>query len=131
MPGLTKSSLYRGEITDAAVTATLAALRRIERAEHRERLLHDGFAKPEYRLYSVKDREIFPGGKTRNRPLLRASDLKFDVSRHSARSISRRIRCAGSHPGVSSNIFGLDLCPYGGQIENGNQIEGISSVPKV
>ncbi|KAH7142918.1 hydrogenase maturation factor hoxX [Dactylonectria estremocensis] len=123
-PGVTKSTLYRGPITRAAITATLAALVRIATAAHRHtchpttyafsRLVPD----PEYRLSSVAKRLPFLGGATHRRPLLKAAHRDFDVRSDTARDISRRVRSADSQPGCLSQLFGgPSLYIYGGTIE--------------
>lgn len=125
-PKLTKSSLYRGDVTQAAIAATLAAIQRIEHAsasfKQGQRCLEPyspGLkAKPEYGQLSVSDRTPFQGGATHVRPLLRASFASFDTTRHTAQQISRRIRCADSQPGTMSKIFGPNLYLYGGLIDD-------------
>lgn len=124
-PRLTKSSLYRGDITRAAIVATMAAVQRIESASMSlqrrfspspcsSRLV----ANPDYARLSVSDNLPFQGGITRNRPLFRASYAAFDTARHTALQISRRIRCGDSQPGVYSNTFGPNLYLYGGMIDD-------------
>ena len=125
-PSLTKSSLYRGNVTRAAVIATLAAVQRIETASssNPQRRANNGpcsarlVANPEYARLSVSDNSPFQGGPTHARPLFKASYASFDVTRHSAQLISRRIRCADSQPGVYSNVFGPNLYLYGGAIDD-------------
>lgn len=124
-PRLTKSSLYRGDITRAAIVATTAAVQRIESASMplqrrfsvspcSSRLV----ANLDYARLSVSDNLPFQGGITRNRPLFRASYAAFDTGRHTAQQISRRIRCGDSQPGVYSNVFGPNLYLYGGMIDD-------------
>jgi enoyl-CoA hydratase/carnithine racemase/methionyl-tRNA formyltransferase len=128
-PGLTKSELYRGPVTRAAVKAVSAALSRITAANtiHRETINpivdHESpfpsslKAHMDYRHSSVGTRLPFQGGKTFSRPLLKAIQRDFDISRHTAQQISRRIRCGDSQPGVQSRVFGPSLYIYGGIIE--------------
>ena len=123
---LTKSSLYRGNVTRAAIIATLTAVQRIESASsiNSQRRASNGpcsarlVANPEYARLSVSNNLPFQGGPTHARPLFKASYASFDVTRHTAQFISRRIRCADSQPGVYSNVFGPDLYLYGGAIDN-------------
>lgn len=118
-PGLTKSSLYRGEVTQAAVTATLAAIQRIETATLTGPTTRQNLqSKPEYAKLSVADGMPFGGGITHARPLLKASLGSFDIARHTARYISRRIRGGDSQPGVLSRIFGPNLYLYGGLVDD-------------
>ncbi|GAB7329625.1 hypothetical protein MBLNU13_g01372t1 [Cladosporium sp. NU13] len=125
-PSLTKSSLYRGNVTRAAIIATLTAVQRIESASsiNPQRRASNGpcsarlVANPEYSRLSVSDNSPFQGGPTHARPLFKASYASFDVTRHTAQFISRRIRCADSQPGVYSNVFGPNLYLYGGAIDD-------------
>lgn len=139
-PGLTKSDVYRGPVTQAAIKASISAIDRIQRAMTKTPLsatpsakLAGGFsikhnrgaispdleASPSYRLLSVSTLATFQGGKTHHRPLLPAKKRDFDPSRHTAQQISRRIRCGDSQPGVLSKVFGQALYIYGGIIEEG------------
>lgn len=121
--GLTKSALYRGSITRAAITATLAAVMRIQNAAALQRISgSQAFganlpANPQFRELSVSDRQPFQGGKLHDRPLLKAVSRDFDITRHSAQQISRRIRCGDSQPGAQSKVFGPSLYVYGGLVD--------------
>lgn len=121
--GLTKSALYRGSVTRAAITATLAAVSRIQNAAAlqnstgRQVFGANLPANPQYRELSVSDRQPFQGGRLHDRPLLKAASRDFDITRHTAQQISRRIRCGDSQPGAQSNVFGPSLYVYGGQID--------------
>ncbi|KAG5978178.1 hypothetical protein E4U55_006319 [Claviceps digitariae] len=143
---VTKSSLYRGPVTRAAIAATLAAVERIEAAStlvlavssgapasppstptndgtdrkrgKGERITPALIAHAEFATLSVTSSQPFLGGMTRHRPLLKAAQRDFDVRKHPASSISRRIRSADSQPGCLSGLFGRKLYLYGGMIEN-------------
>ena len=138
-PGLTKSSLYRGAVTNAAVTATMTAIRRIQDSDLSSAHDFAGAPKvystqrgtdshitwssqltadPRFAVLSVTDHSPFLGGKLHHRPLLKAASRSFDLSKHNAQQVSRRIRCADSQPGVLSTIFGPNLYLYGGTIES-------------
>jgi enoyl-CoA hydratase/carnithine racemase/methionyl-tRNA formyltransferase len=175
-PDATKSNLYRGPVTRAALAATLAAIDRIDAAaavqpksatddshpttsesatntadastSHRgrtsttdrcdvsqqtspdpgattaaggisPRLTPD----PSYRTTSVTMQAPFLGGATHHRPLLKAAQRDFDVHTHTAREISRRIRCADSQPGCLTRVFGgVNLYVYGGTVEEGHDV---------
>lgn len=138
-PGLTKSDLYRGPVTRAALSATQAAIRRIEDSAIISRMpdLATGNSKrdhsppptagkytphlkarAEYGLLAVSDCQAFQGGKTHHRPLLKAAQRDFDVTRHGSQQISRRIRCGDSQPGVLSKVFGASLYLYGGLVDD-------------
>lgn len=126
-PGVTKSTLYRGPVTRAAVAATLAALDRILVASQRADVENRDFARltpePEYRLASVTKQLPFLGGETHRRPLLKAAHRDFDVGVDSARDISRRIRSADSQPGCLTQLFGPSLYVYGGIVDDGRDFE--------
>ncbi|QDS73431.1 hypothetical protein FKW77_008537 [Venturia effusa] len=136
-PELTKSDVYRGPVTQAAIKASISAIDRIQKAmikspssgakplagklgpQHHGVISPDLSASPSYRLLSVSTLATFQGGKTHHRPLLPAKKRDFDPSRHTAQQISRRIRCGDSQPGVLSKVFGQPLYIYGGIIEEG------------
>jgi len=136
-PRLNKSTLYRGLVTQAAVVATIKAVERFQHAyssnpkEDADPGLHGArvAARPEYARLSVTDNLPFKGGQTRSRPLLRASLAAFDTTRHTAKHISRRIRCADSQPGVYSDVFGPNFYLYGGMIDDTMQ-EVVPIFPK-
>lgn len=138
-PGLTKSELYRGPVSRAAIAATLASISRIENAArdsmatgftngaagfHHERssasltITPHLQAHPDFKTHSVGSNQTFRGGKTFHRPLLKAAQRDFDVKRHTAQQISRRIRCGDSQPGSLSKVFGTNLYIYGGIIDD-------------
>lgn len=137
-PGLTKSGLYRGAVTRAAVSACLAAVDRINAAAYTSapltppltprssgcqspvyRAIHPGLhASPAFKDLSVGLQKPFLGGPTHHRPLLKAGQRDFNIHTNSAREISRRIRCSDSQPGcLTSVLFGHSLYVYGGAIE--------------
>lgn len=137
-PGLTKSEFYRGLVTTAAIIATVKAMSRIHDAAiisghdfAGSRKSYNGLimvagpityrphlqANPEFGRLSVSDHLPFQGGILHHRPLLKAVDRDFDLQRHTAEQISRRLRCADSQPGVMSGVFGRKLYLYGGVVE--------------
>ncbi|TQV97935.1 hypothetical protein V2A60_006351 [Cordyceps javanica] len=149
-PNITKSSLYRGPVTRAAVTAVLKAVDRItiaadvknvgshrsasrsnspgkginERSNKGAAVLPSLAANAVFAQLSVTSGQPFQGGKTLHRPLLRAADRSFDPRTHNAVEISRRIRCADSQPGCLSSLFGPKLYLYGGIVDGGKQAAG-------
>jgi len=149
--GFTKSELYRGPVSRAAISATFAAIDRIQKAtdlgNHLPKLTNGTVeqecdspsemgrisphlsAHQDYRLLSVEDKEPFRGGKTLHRPLLKAAQRDFDVTRHTARQISRRIRCGDSQPGSLSTVFGVKLYVYGGIVDESVGGPNPSAVP--
>jgi enoyl-CoA hydratase/carnithine racemase len=126
-PGLTKSTLYFGAVTQAALEATIAAIQRVRMAENfgevQSRYQNAPFSpllrpRPEYGRISLGDNRIFQGGRVHHRPLLRAAQRAFSVDRHDAQLISRRIRSSDSQPGVLTKMFGIALYVYGGMIDD-------------
>lgn len=136
-PGVTKSTLYRGSITRAAITATLAALVRIATAAHRHTYHGATYSLSHlvpdmaYRLSSVTKQLPFLGGATHRRPLLKAAHRDFDVRLDTASDISRRVRSADSQPGCLSRVFGgPSLYIYGGTIEERpDLLKGVEDEP--
>lgn len=78
-----KSSLYRFEVTEAAVRAVLEALEKIRKG---------GFTP-------------IPMACSAARPLLRQQDRLFDWTRDSTASILAKLRAADGWPGVRSTLF--------------------------
>jgi enoyl-CoA hydratase/carnithine racemase/methionyl-tRNA formyltransferase len=146
-PHLTKSTLYRGAVTRAAVAATLAAVERIQAsalktvapsndAESQISSKTPGLTispnlspSTAYGEFSVTDKKPFQGGTTRHRSLLRAAQRDFDINLHNAKEVSRRIRCSDSQPGCLSTVLGRSLYIYGGIIEEGQWIHEKNATP--
>ncbi|KAI6749539.1 hypothetical protein HG530_014953 [Fusarium avenaceum] len=140
-PGTTKATLYRGPVTQAAITATVAALDRITSVANAnsdrkittvvsEQLLLPKtdtcgisvhlLPEPTFKTLSVTQQEPFLGGATHRRPLLKAAERNFNIHQESAKVISRKIRSADSQPGCLTKLFGnSNLYVYGGIIETG------------
>jgi putative two-component system protein, hydrogenase maturation factor HypX/HoxX len=93
MRAAAKSSLYRREVTDAAVRAVTLALRRLD---------DPGF-RPEP-LARNPD-----GTRGRWRPALKASQRSIDWLRDDAVTVLRHIRAADGFPGVRDEIQGLPV----------------------
>lgn len=138
---LTKSNLYRGPVTRAALAACLVAIERIQltakeasRAESGNvedwSIINPGLeAKAEYKTASVTTGEPFLGGNTTPLPLLKASQRDFDLNRHCALMISRLIRASDSQPGCLTKMFTPNLYIYGGLIEDGEHMSAIDVEP--
>jgi putative two-component system hydrogenase maturation factor HypX/HoxX len=84
-----KSSLYRNEVTEAAVRAVLAALDRIAGGETPRR---------------VQTGQV--GVRGRERPLMRQADRALDWQRHSTDELLARLNAADGVPGVRDALFG-------------------------
>ena len=80
-----KSSLYRFEVTEAAVAAVVEALEKLERRGCSPSPAH---------------------APVRERPLMRPQDRIFDWGRDDRATILRRLRAADGWPGVRSVLFG-------------------------
>lgn len=148
-PGLTKSGLYRGSVTRAAVSACLAAVDRINSAAYQSapltppltpgsspcpspvyRAIHPGLkANAHFKEMSVGLQKPFLGGPTHHRPLLKAAQRDFNVHTNNAKEISRRIRCSDSQPGCLSSVLGQNMYIYGGTIEEGAWIASSKAAP--
>ena len=101
MPDARKSTLYRNEVTDAAVCAVLLAL---------ERLASRTF-QPERLDYSR------PDVRGQLRPLMRQSDRAIDWARDDTRTVLRKIRAADGNPGVVDEIRGMACYLYDAHAE--------------
>ncbi|KAI4733858.1 ClpP/crotonase [Aureobasidium sp. EXF-12298] len=138
---LTKSNLYRGPVTRAALAACLVAIERVQLAvkkttgtdpdiaDHYDRISPGLEAKTEYKTGSATTGEPFQGGHTTPLPLLKAAQRDFDFNRHSALMISRLIRASDSQPGCLTKMFSPHLYIYGGLIEDSEHIAAIDVKP--
>jgi len=87
----TKASLYRHEVTEAAVEALRTTIQRIESRTFVPERLDDAHAEVRGRL----------------RPPMRQSDRAIDWQRDDTSTVLRKIRAADGHPGVLDEIAGL------------------------
>ena len=94
-PG-TKSSLYRGEVTEAAVRAVLAAIER--------------FASGAFTPHRVTSDT--PGVRGRARALLRQEARRIDWCNDDTATVLRRIAAADGVPGVLDALFGVPCFLY-------------------
>ncbi len=108
MPSSTvaKSSLYRQEVTEAAVRGVLEAITRLASREFQPEPL-------DYRKSDVRGCL---------RPPMRQPDRGIDWMRDSTAVIARKIRAADSAPGVLDSLFGKPYYLYGAHEED--RIEG-------
>ncbi|MBG0793174.1 hydrogenase maturation protein [Methylocystis sp. H62] len=98
----TKSGLYRGPVTEAALRGVLEAIGRIETGE-----LQSGSWGPEPLA------EAMSYARGRLRPPMKQSDRAIDWTRETTASIVRKVRAADSAPGVLSTLLGVDCFLYG------------------
>ncbi len=89
MRAATKSSLYRNEVTEAAVRAVRAALERIAAGTYQPQRVQPGQA----------------GVRGRVRPMMRQADRALDWQRHSTDELLARLRAADGAPGVLDRLF--------------------------
>jgi putative two-component system hydrogenase maturation factor HypX/HoxX len=96
MRDATKASIYRNEMSNAAVEALLLAVQRFEQNDF----------KPEPLDYSRDD------VKGELQPLMTQSDRAIDWQGDDTRTVLRKIRSADGFPGVLDNINGRELYLY-------------------
>lgn len=108
MRAATKSSLYRREVTDAAVDAVIAALARIE----------SGTFMPH------RPDHADPAVRGRARPTCRQSDRAIDWATDSTDVVLRKIRSADGTPGVRDVLFQRAVRLYGA-----HRADGLSGTP--
>lgn len=87
--GATKSSLYRNEVTEAAVRAVLAALERVALGQYAPQRVRPGD----------------PGVRGVARPLMRQADRALDWQRHCTDELLARLHAADGVPGVLDRLF--------------------------
>jgi putative two-component system hydrogenase maturation factor HypX/HoxX len=100
MRDASKASLYRNEVTAAAVEAVREALARYAAGNYRPKPLN----------------ATDPGVRGRLRPLLQQSDRAIDWQQDDTASVLRKIHSADGFPGVRDTLFGracflYDACP--------------------
>lgn len=86
----TKSSLYRDEVTEAALACVIEAIGKINRGVTGGQPLSDAA----------------PGGGTW-RPAIRVKDRAIDWSRDATATVVRKLRAASGQPGIPDHILGL------------------------
>ena len=91
-----KSSLYRREVTDAAVRAVTLALERLRDPDFRPAALAEG---PD-------------GGRGTWRPAIKAAQRRIDWGSEGTAVVLRRIRSADGFPGARDEILGLPVRPF-------------------
>jgi putative two-component system protein, hydrogenase maturation factor HypX/HoxX len=101
-----KSSLYRDQVTEAALRGVLEAVARIESGEYRS-----GSWTPE------KLPDVLPHVHGCLRPPMRQADRAIDWARDTMVGIVRKIRAADSAPGVLGTFFGKSYFLYGAHAE--------------
>jgi len=97
-----KGSVYRNEVTDAAVRGVLEAVEKFESRQFRPQPLD--YSRPEAR--------------GRLRPTMTQKDRAIDWTRDSTDDVVRKIRAADSAPGVLDTLFGRPFFLYGAHHED-------------
>jgi putative two-component system hydrogenase maturation factor HypX/HoxX len=92
MRAATKSSLYRNEVTEAAVACVVEAIESIAAGRPATPLDHDA-----------------PGIRGRLRPPMRQADRAIDWRHDDTRTVLAKIRAADGHPGVLDEVRGLPV----------------------
>ncbi len=95
MRAATKSSLYRNEVTEAAVAAMRITIERLGRGERAE----------PYEPGS-------PGHRGRLRPAMRQHDRAIDWNTECTATVLRKIRAADGEPGVMDEVAGVRVHLY-------------------
>ncbi|WP_275100225.1 hydrogenase maturation protein [Sedimenticola hydrogenitrophicus] len=108
MRDASKASLYRNEVTEAALRGVLQAVDNMEQP---------GFV-PEPLDYDRTD------VKGRLRPLMQQADRRIDWQRDDSATVLRKIRSADGFPGVCDWIFGQEVMLY-----DAHPTEGLSGEP--
>ncbi|MFI9363087.1 hydrogenase maturation protein [Kitasatospora sp. NPDC053057] len=98
-----KSDLYRNEVSDAAVAATLLAVERVASGTYAPQPQHG------------------PGWRetVHTRPFLRQEGRRIDWAGDSTEAVLRRLRAADSQPGVLDELCGGEWYLHGGHREPG------------
>jgi putative two-component system hydrogenase maturation factor HypX/HoxX len=100
MRDASKSSLYRNEVTEAAVAAMRIAVQRIA----------DG-------ARAVSPAAIVPPPRGRARPAMRQADRAIDWAHDDSATVLRKMRASDGAPGVLDHVLGLDVYLHGAHRE--------------
>ncbi len=98
----TKSSLYRNEVTQAAVAALSLTLQRIAAGERAQ-----------------APAALQPPPRGRARPLMRQADRAIAWARDETATVLRKVHAADGAPGVLDEVLGLPVALHGAHAEGG------------
>ncbi|MEU6776707.1 enoyl-CoA hydratase-related protein [Streptomyces sp. NPDC046759] len=101
VPPVGKSDLYRNEVSDAAVTAVLTAVRRYAEGSYKPRPQSD-------KSIGVVWRDAF-----------RQERRRIDWEQDDTETVLRKLRGADSQPGVLDGLLGREVFLHGGHPEDG------------
>jgi putative two-component system hydrogenase maturation factor HypX/HoxX len=104
-----KSSIYRNEVTRAAVTAVLQAVER--------------FAAGDRAPIPIAE---WPDARGRLRPLMKQADRSIDWQRDDSATVLRKINAADGFPGLADSLFGIPCHIFDAWPEA--SLAGVSSV---
>ncbi|MEE1752095.1 enoyl-CoA hydratase-related protein [Streptomyces sp. SP18CS02] len=104
VPPVSKSDLYRNEVSDAALTAVLLAVERFSAGTYVP--LAQSGGGPD-------------GAAGRTRPYLSQAVRRIDWASESTESVLRKLRAADSQPGVLDELLGGQWYLHGGHAEDG------------
>ncbi len=102
MRDATKASLYRNEVTEAAMRAVVLAVQRFEQGGYTPQALHD----IQHSLHG------------RLRPLVQQSNRHIDWQHDTSATVLRKIRSGDGFPGVRDCLFGRELFLYDARPEH-------------
>ncbi|MDZ7590446.1 MAG: hydrogenase maturation protein [Rubrivivax sp.] len=108
----TKSSLYRNEVTEAAVQAVRLTLQRLAAGEQPQ---------PQAALPA--------SGQGRARPLMRQTDRTIDWARDDTVTVLRKVHAADGAPGVRDEVLGLPVFLHGAHPEGGSIARHATAAP--
>ncbi len=103
MRDATKASIYRNEVTTAAVQAVQQAI------EH--------FKGSEFKPSPLKQKLLSAKGKLR--PLMAQNVRRINWQKDDTETVLRKIRCADGFPGVRDELFGREVLIYDAHIAEG------------
>ncbi len=98
----TKSSLYRREVTEAAVQALRLTLQRLEAGEQPQ-----------------AQAALPASSPVQTRPLMRQADRAIDWAQDDTACVLRKLHAADGTPGVLDEVLGLPVYLYGAHLEGG------------
>lgn len=100
----TKSSLYRNEVTQAAVSVLLSSLQRIAAGER-----------------APAPAALLPPRRGRARPLMRQVDRAIDWAADDSATVLRKVHAADGAPGVLDVLLGLPVYLHDAHVEDGQR----------
>ena len=100
-----KSSLYRNEVTEAAMAAVLEAVEKFAQ-----------FTSGDFRPTPLDTAD--PAVRGCERPLMKQDERRIDWTRDDTATVLRKLRAADSFPGLADRIAGVDCWLFNGHAES-------------